>query len=66
MNDFLMILFKTGVFLFSYMLISREVFKFFKKRNPSAERWDVEIIVVSVISAVLITSVVKHVFKLFI
>jgi hypothetical protein len=36
------------------------------KRNPSAKLWDVEIIAVSVISAVFITSVFKHILKLFI
>ncbi len=66
MNDFFMILFKTAVFLISYSAVSRLTFNYFKKRNPAAEFWDVEIIAVSVISAVFITSIAKHLLKLFI
>jgi hypothetical protein len=36
------------------------------KRNPSSKLWDVEIIVVSVISAFFITSAFKHILKVFI
>ena len=66
MNDFFMILFKTFVFLLSYAFISKAVLKFLKKRNPSAKLWDIEIIAVSVVSSVIITSAIKHIFKLFI
>lgn len=66
MNDFFMILFKTAVFLISYSAVSKFAFNYFKKRNPSAELWDVEIIAVSAISAVFITSAAKHLFKFFI
>jgi len=66
MNDFFIILFKTVVFIISYFAVSNYAFSYFKKRNPSAEFWDVEIIVVSVISAVFITSAAKYILKLFI
>ena len=66
MNDFFMILTKTAVFLISYFLVSKYVLKFFKKRNPSAELRDVEIIVVSIFFSVFITSAVKHILKIFI
>jgi len=66
MNDFFIILFKTVIFIISYFTVSKFVFKFFKKRNLSAEFWDVEIIVVSVISAVIFTSIAKQVIKFFI
>jgi len=66
MNDFFMILFKTAVFLISYAFISRAALKFFRKRNSSAKLWDIEIISVSAVLAVIVTSAVKHIFKLFI
>jgi len=66
MKDFYLILFKTAVFIISYAIVSKKTLKFFKTRNLSAELWDVEIITVSVISAVIITSAIKYIFKLFI
>ncbi len=66
MNDFLMIIFKTAVFLISYFIVSKYAFNYFKKRNPASEFWDVEIIAVSVVSAVIITSAAKFLIKLFI
>jgi len=66
MNVILMVLFKAAVFLFSYIAISRSVLKFFKKRNPSAELTDIEIIAVSVVSAAFITSAAKYILKHFI
>lgn len=66
MNDFFLIIFKTSVFVISYMAVSNYALKFFIKRNSKAELWDVEIMAVSVISAAFITSFVKHFVKLFI
>jgi hypothetical protein len=66
MNDFFMILFKAGVFLISYSVISRVVFRFLHKRNLSARYWDIEIIAVSAVFSVIVTSLIKHIFKLFI
>lgn len=66
MNDFFLILLKTAVFIISYLAVSRAALKYFIKRNPSANILDIEIVVVSVILSVSITSIVKHIFKLFI
>jgi len=66
MNDFFLILFKTAVFIVSYIAVSKAALKFFTKRNSSAKLWDVEIIVVSVISAVFLTSAAKYILRFFI
>ncbi len=66
MNDFFMILLKSGVFLISYAVISRAVLRFLQKRNPSAKLWDIEIIAVSAVFSVIVTSLVKHILKFFI
>ncbi|PKL18631.1 MAG: hypothetical protein CVV49_04955 [Spirochaetae bacterium HGW-Spirochaetae-5] len=66
MNDFFMILFKAVVFLVSFAIISRVVLRFMQRRNPSAKLWDIEIIAVSAVFSVIVTSMVKHIFKIFI
>ena len=66
MNDFFLILSKTVIFIISYIFISKIVLEFLKKRNPSANRWDIEVVVVSTIIAAIITSISKHVIKYFI
>jgi len=66
MNDITLILFKTALFLVSYAFISKKAFKFLKKKNPDATLWDVEIVAVAVIAAVIITSAGKHILKIFI
>ncbi|MCL1864686.1 MAG: hypothetical protein FWF73_02620 [Spirochaetes bacterium] len=66
MNDFFIILSKTAVFIISFIFISKIVLTFIKKRNPSAARWDIEVIAVSTIIAAIITSIFKHIIKIFI
>ena len=65
MNDFFTILFKTVIFVISFIVISKIFLVFFKKRNPDAKRWDIEVIVVSTLIAAIITSISKHVIKHF-
>jgi len=66
MNDFTLILSKTIIFVISFMLVSQLVFNILKKKNSSANRRDIEVIVISVIIASIITSIFKHIIKYFI
>jgi uncharacterized Rmd1/YagE family protein len=66
MNDFTLILSKTIIFVISFMLVSQIVFNILKKKNSSANRRDIEVIVISVIIASIITSIFKHILKYFI
>ncbi len=66
MNDFFLILFKTSVFIISYIAVSGRVLKYFQRRNTSAKITDIEIIAVSAVISAIITSAAKHILKLFI
>jgi len=66
MNDFTLILSKTIIFALSFIFVSKIVLNVLKKRNQSAKRWDIEVVVVSVIIAAIITSIFKHIIKYFI
>ncbi len=60
MNNALLIIIKVLVFTSSYYAVSYVALGIAKKKNSSASQWDVEIVAVSVIVAVVITSLVKH------
>ena len=66
MNDFFIILFKTVIFIISFIFFAKVVFRFLKKRNRSVNRWDIEVIVVATILAAIITAIFKHIIKFFI
>jgi hypothetical protein len=66
MNDFFIILSKTIIFIISFTLVSKFFLEFLKKRNPNANRWDIEVIVISTLIAAIITSIFKHIIKFFI
>ncbi len=66
MNSFFLILFKTAIFVISYIAVSKIMLNFFKRRNVNADFRDIEIVVVSVVSSAVITSVFRLIFKLFI
>jgi energy-converting hydrogenase Eha subunit A len=66
MNDFFIILLKTIIFIISFIFFSKIVLSFLKKRNPAAERWDIEVIAVTTIFAAIITAIFKHIIKFFI
>ena len=62
MSDFFLILSKTIIFVVSFIVISKIVLEFLRKKNSSVKRWDIEVVAVSVIIAAIITSICKHVF----
>ena len=60
MNDIYLILYKTLIFILSYIVVSNIFYKFLKKKKESINLWDVEIIVISVITATLVTLFFKY------
>ena len=66
MNDFFIILTKTVIFIISFIFFAKVVFRFLKKRDPSVNRWDIEVIAAATILAAIITGIFKHIIKFFV
>jgi hypothetical protein len=66
MNDFFIILTKTVIFIISFIFFAKVVFRFLKKRDPSVNRWDIEVIATAAILAAIITGIFKHIIKFFV
>jgi hypothetical protein len=66
MNILILRIIKITVFIVSFLVASRIALVMLKKRNPRAAVSDPEIIVISVISAAVITTCVSLILKAFI